>query len=131
MKTIRKNIFIPSTLTQSKRVTLSFLIMASLTFFVGSNSNLQFASAHKSSDGARIEFIEQFGTSDADFAQDVFAHSSGVYVVGVTEGTFPDQSGDDIQDQDAFLCKYSTDSDEEWTRQFGTSEADSPMNVSA
>src|SRR5215218_1610167 len=46
----------------------------------------------QSADEPNIEFIVQFGTSDLDNAEDVFADSSGVYVVGLTDGTFSGQT---------------------------------------
>jgi hypothetical protein len=131
MKTIEKNIVIPSTLTQAKKVTLAFLIMASLTFFVVSNSNLQFASAHKSPDAPHLDFIKQFGTPGGDDARGVFVDSSGdVHVVGITGGTLPDQTSEGGE-FDAFIRKYSSDGDEIWTRQFGTSGSDVANRVSA
>jgi hypothetical protein len=129
MKTIEKNIVIPSTLIQTKNVTLAFLIMASLTFFVVSNSNLQFASAHKSADAQHLDFIKQFGTPGGDDARGVFVDSSGdVYVVGITGGTLPDQTSEGGE-FDAFIRKYNSDGDEIWTRQFGTSEFDTAIEV--
>jgi hypothetical protein len=83
----------------------------------------------QSADEPNIEFIVQFGTSDLDNAEDVFADSSGVYVVGLTDGTFSGQTnegGDDV-----FIRKYNSDGDEVWTRQFGTSGADFARGVSA
>jgi hypothetical protein len=129
MKTIRKDIVIPSILTQAKKVTRAFLIMASLTFLVTSSSNLQFAFADKSSDTPDLEFIEQFGTSGGDDARGVFVDSSGdVYVVGITGGTLPDQTNEGGE-FDAYIRKYNSDGDEEWTRQFGTSEFDTAIEV--
>ncbi|HEY6757584.1 MAG TPA: SBBP repeat-containing protein [Nitrososphaera sp.] len=129
MKTIEKNIVIPSTLIQTKNVTLAFLIMASLTFFVVSNSNLQFASAHKSADAPHLDFIKQFGTPGGDDARGVFVDSSGdVYVVGITGGTLPDQTSEGGE-FDAFILKYNSDGDEIWTRQFGTSDFDTAIEV--
>jgi phage repressor protein C with HTH and peptisase S24 domain len=129
VKTIRKNVVIPSTLTQARKVTPTFLILASLTFLVISSSNLQFAFADKSSDTADLEFIEQFGTSGGDDARGVFVDSLGdVYVVGITGGTLPDQTSEGGE-FDAFIRKYNSDGDEEWTRQFGTSEFDTAIEV--
>jgi hypothetical protein len=130
VKTIRKNVVIPSTLTQARKVTPTFLILASLTFLVISSSNLQFAFADKSSDTADLEFIEQFGTSGGDDARGVFVDSLGdVYVVGITGGTLPDQTSEGGE-FDAFIRKYNSDGDEEWTRQFGTSEFEYASDVS-
>jgi hypothetical protein len=83
----------------------------------------------QSADEPNIEFIVQFGTSDLDNAEDVFADSSGVYVVGLTDGTFSGQTNEG--GDDAFIRKYNSDGDEVWTRQFGTSGADFARGVSA
>ncbi|MDQ3838632.1 MAG: SBBP repeat-containing protein [Thermoproteota archaeon] len=88
------------------------LMMASLMLAIG--LNVQFANAQN------IEFIVQFGTSDIDSADDVFADSSGVYVVGFTDGTLSDQASQG--GRDAFIRKYNSDGDEIWTRQFGMSD---------
>jgi hypothetical protein len=131
MKTIRKIIVIPHTLTQAKKVTPAVLIMASFTFLVISSSNLQLAFADKSSDTADLEFIEQFGTSGGDDGRGVFVDSSGdVYVVGITGGTLSDQTSEGGE-FDAFIRKYNSDGDEDWTRQFGTSGRDVANRVYA
>jgi hypothetical protein len=91
------------------------------------NSNLQFADAHKSGDKHDIEFIRQFGTSESDKARGVSADSSGVYVAGVTSGTFPGENSEG--DADIFVRRYNSDGDEIWTRQFGSSELDFVGNV--
>jgi hypothetical protein len=64
----------------------------------------------QSADEPNIEFIVQFGTSDLDNAEDVFADSSGVYVVGLTDGTFSGQTNEG--GDDAFIRKYNSDGDE-------------------
>ena len=53
------------------------------------------------------------GTSGNDSASGVSADSSGVYVVGTAQGTLPDQTSEG--GQDAFIRKYNSDGDEEWT----------------
>ena len=75
------------------------------------------------------EWTRQFGTSDVTEANAVFADSSGVYVVGLVEDSLPDQTSEG--GLDAFIRKYNSDGDEEWTRQFGTSERDVASGVSA
>src|SRR5215208_2641053 len=123
-----KNIIISS--VSAKKITVIRLIMASFILAIANCSNLEFADARKSADEPEIEFIRQFGTSSNDIANDVFADSSrGVYVVGTTEGTFPGQT--DEGNIDAFIRKYNADGDEEWTRQFGTSEGATANGVSA
>jgi hypothetical protein len=113
-----------SFLTHIKRVTLVFLIMASLILAI---ANISFANAQ------RIEFIVQFGTPEEasmTVARDVFADSSSgnVYVVGSTSGTLPDQTSEG--DLDAFIIKYDSNGEEIWTRQFGTEGEDSAQGVS-
>ena len=54
----------------------------------------------------------QFGTSDVTEANDVFADSLGVYVVGRVQGSLPDQTNEGRAD--AFIRKYNSDGDEEW-----------------
>ena len=61
----------------------------------------------QSADEPNIEFIVQFGTSDLDNAEDVFADSSGVYVAGSTEGAFPGETS--LGRIDAFLAKLVDD----------------------
>ena len=56
----------------------------------------------------------QFGTSEFDFALGVSVDpSSGVYVVGIVDGEFPGQTSE--EGNDAFIRKYNSDGDEEWT----------------
>jgi hypothetical protein len=81
------------------------------------------------SDGDEI-WTRQFGTSEEfESANDVFADSSGVYVVGDTSGALPGQTAEGFTD--AFIRKYNSDGDEIWTRQFGTSNPEVANGVSA
>jgi hypothetical protein len=117
-------------LIPTKKNTVISLIMASFILAIANSSNLQFADAQKSSDEPNIEFIEQFGTSGGDDARGFFVDSSGgVYVVGIVGGEFPGQTNEGGE-FDAFIRKYNADGDEEWTRQFGTSEFDTAIEVS-
>ena len=52
-----------------------------------------------------------------------------MYVVGIVGGEFPGQTAEGGE-FDAFIRKYNSDGDEEWTRQFGTSEFDTAIEVS-
>jgi hypothetical protein len=74
------------------------------------------------------QWTRQFGTSDDSIAQDIFADSSGVYVVGLVDGSFPNQPDEELID--AFIHKYNADGEEQWTRQFGTSGRDAAEGVS-
>ena len=69
-------------------------------------------------DGNEI-WTREFGTTLAEFANAVAADSSGVYVVGSTEGALPGQThvGDSNQ-ENAFIRKYDPNGTELWTRQF-------------
>jgi hypothetical protein len=108
-------------LIPTKKNTVVSLIMTSFILAIANSSNLQFADAQKSGDEPDLEFIEQFGTSGGDDARGVFVDSSGnVYVVGIASGTLPGQTNEG--GSDAFIRKYNSDGDEEWTRQFGTSD---------
>jgi hypothetical protein len=99
----------------------AFLLVASITVIVPLLINL------KSADAASI-FFDQFGSSFFDEALDVAVDSSGVYVVGHTEG---DLEGINAGSDDAFVRKYSLDGKTiEWTDQFGTSSSDAAHGVS-
>ena len=74
-------------------------------------------------------WTRQFGTSGFDEALGVSADSTGIYVVGGTEGALPGRSG--AGSFDAFVSKYDTAGNELWTRQFGTSGFDEALGVSA
>jgi hypothetical protein len=73
--------------------------------------------------GPTVLWLEQFGTNGRDYPNGISVVSSGVYVVGNTDGTFPGQTSSG--DLDGFIRKYTTDGNEVWTRQFGTSGSDS------
>ena len=71
-------------------------------------------------------WTRQFGTSTTDgggYGGGVAVNSSGVYVTGVTAGTFAGQtkSGGLF---DAFVQKFDLNGNAGWTRQFGTSNDD-------
>ena len=69
-----------------------------------------------------IEWIRQFGSTAQEFTHGVAADSTGVYVVGQSNGTLPGQtSGGSF---DSYIKKYDKDGNELWTRQFGTSGND-------
>jgi uncharacterized protein (TIGR03437 family) len=71
-------------------------------------------------------WTRQFGTSTSDgagYGGAVAADSSGVYVTGVTAGTFAGQTkvGGLF---DAFVQKFDLSGNPQWTRQFGTTSDD-------
>ena len=71
---------------------------------------------------------DQFGTSEDDSALSISVDSSGIYVVGITLG---DMEGSNAGNRDAFVRKYDAYGEVEWTRQFGTSEADFASSIGA
>jgi len=79
-----------------------------------------------------VLWTRQFGTTSNDFLYGVFAHTSGVYVVGnvdccaaVLPGFPPAASAD------AFIRKYDGNGNELWTRLYGTADADYAYSVAA
>ena len=85
-----------------------------------------------------FDWIQQFGSRDSwypeypgdDYATDVAADVSGIYVAGWTSGTLPGQtSAGDYGD--AFVRKYDANGNEIWTRQFGTAGYDYACSITA
>ncbi|MSO21450.1 MAG: hypothetical protein EXQ56_13535 [Acidobacteria bacterium] len=74
-------------------------------------------------------WTRQFGATTAaqDVATGAAADGAGVYVVGWTSGTLPQQSRQD--GTDAFIRKYDASGAEVWTRQFGTLSDDEALAV--
>src|SRR3990172_3537956 len=76
-----------------------------------------------------VVWTRQFGTSAAEWANDIQVGASGVYVTGPTEGgTFPGQTS--AGGRDVFVRKYDADGNVAWTRQFGTSSTDDSSGIS-
>jgi hypothetical protein len=73
-------------------------------------------------------WTRQFGTSFADNLLGISVDSTGVYVAGYTQGTFPGQTS--AGSADAFVRKYDANGNVIWTRQFGTSSADGIFGIS-
>jgi len=78
-------------------------------------------------DGNQI-WTRQFGSVAVDWAADISVDGTGVYLIGVTQGTLPDQAS--AGSWDAFVRKYDADGDVVWTRQFGTSDIDFGLGIS-
>src|SRR5689334_8917885 len=76
-----------------------------------------------------IEWYRQFGSTSNEFALGVAADSTGVYVVGFTDGTFPGQRS--LGARDAFIRKFDLSGRELWTQQFGTSASDEATSVNS
>ncbi len=75
-------------------------------------------------------WTRQFGTTGEDVANSVAvaADGSAVYVVGYTNGVFPNQAN--AGGQDAFVRMYDANATEIWTRQFGTATTDAAYRAS-
>ncbi len=73
-----------------------------------------------------IQWIRQFGTATLDSARHVDVDSTGVYVVGYTNGALPGQASAGVVgfNFDAFVRKYDTNGTELWTREFGSADND-------
>jgi len=68
----------------------------------------------------QIEWIDQFGTSYGDTAEDIVVNSDGdIYISGYTSGVLPEQTGIDGLAK-ACVRKYSPDGTVLWTNQFVT-----------
>jgi PKD domain/RTX calcium-binding nonapeptide repeat (4 copies)/Beta-propeller repeat len=81
-------------------------------------------------DGTAV-WTRQFGTAVNDFAHAISIDSSGVYVVGDTEGRLPGQTRILTGFPDSFVRKYDFDGAELWTRQYGSSSPNSARGVIA
>ena len=79
--------------------------------------------------GQTIDFIRQFGSPADEIAFGVALDGTGIYVVGFTSGTLPNQQSAGARD--AFLRRYDRCGNEEWTRQFGTSGEEIALGVAA
>ncbi|MBI4463481.1 MAG: hypothetical protein HY647_02145 [Acidobacteria bacterium] len=76
------------------------------------------AFVHKYDANGNVLWTRQFGTTASDAARGVASDTTGVYVVGETEGTFPGHTNSG--GSDAFVRKYDANGNEQWTRQFGS-----------
>ena len=76
-----------------------------------------------------VEWTRQLGSSEGDYAEGVFADSTGnAYITGLTRGSL--DGNPNAGELDIFLAKYDTNGNKLWTRQLGTSESDSGLGVS-
>ncbi|MEJ2720319.1 MAG: hypothetical protein P8181_04165 [bacterium] len=62
-------------------------------------------------------WTRQFGTTELDNGGLVGVHTSGVYVIGRTQGTFPGETN--YGQTDYYLTKFDYDGNVVWTREFG------------
>ena len=76
------------------------------------------AFVRKYSPSGDLMWTRQFGTTTDDLVSGVAVHSSGVYVVGYTTGTFPGAPGGN--GADVYIAKLAPDTGNTiWVRQFG------------
>ncbi len=73
-------------------------------------------------------WTRQFGTAVLDVATGIFSDTTGVYIVGLTEGTLPGQTSTGFRD--GFVKKYDTAGTEVWTRQFGGTSSGALRGIS-
>jgi len=70
------------------------------------------------------DWPKQFGSCSSDQGNDVAVDSSGnVYIVGTTSGEIDNHSS--LGSSDAFVVKYDDGGNKLWSKQLGTSMADS------
>jgi hypothetical protein len=74
-------------------------------------------------------WTSQFGTNKYDHAWSLATDGTGLYVTGITQGTFPEQTASGYGD--AFVAKFSPDGALLWVTQFGTKRFDLGSNVVA
>jgi hypothetical protein len=92
------------------------------------NSGFQDAFLRKyDTDGVEV-WTRQFGSSGTEQPNGIAGDASGVYVAGLTTGTLPGQTS--AGGNDAFVRKYDADGTHVWTRQFGTTAIELPLDVS-
>lgn len=73
-------------------------------------------------------WIDQFATGEPDFGKGVATDGAGhLYVVGMTYGDLKD--GQNPDDADGFVRKYTDRGQVEWTRQFGSDAYDTATGV--
>ncbi len=74
-------------------------------------------------------WIEQFGTSDFEYATGISSDNDGnVYVTGFTYGALADNSNLGLND--AYIAKYDASGNQVWIKQFGTSSFDEANEIS-
>ena len=79
------------------------------------------------SDAQNIEWIRQFGTDQLDEGFGVHADGLGnIFVAGLTRGSL---ARTNLGNHDAFVRKYNSDGNIQWTQQWGTSSIDGASDV--
>jgi hypothetical protein len=96
---------------------------------VGASFGLTDAFLRKYDGSGNVLWTRQFGSSNHDVGQGVSADRLGnVFVCGSTQGNL---AGSNAGSSDGFVRKYDASGNHLWTRQFGTSELDMSLGVSA
>lgn len=95
----------------------------------GSNAGLHDAFLAKYDSSGELQWTRQLGTSASDLGFGVSADERGdVYITGRTQG---DLDGTNAGSTDAFLSKYDSSGDLQWTRQLGTDKLEEGWAVSS
>lgn len=100
----------------------------------GTNAEFSGATTHGGQDifvmqyhyGGEPGWVRQFGTDQIDSALGIAADTSGLYVIGSTNGTFPGQISNGAQD--AYVMKLNEAGVMQWQHQFGTAGYDFAFN---
>jgi hypothetical protein len=79
-------------------------------------------------DGEMI-WLHQFTCSPGVTCYQITGDESGLYISGLTPGTFPGETNSGAAD--AFVVKYNRDGNQLWVKQFGTTGDEYPTGISA
>ncbi len=93
----------------------------------GTLSGFSDAFVRKYDTDGNVVWTRQFGSSDADAGNAIAADASGVYVAGNAPAALPGQTF--LGSVDIFVRKYDAAGNEQWTRQFGTTDFDLPSDI--
>src|SRR5438552_11796623 len=102
--------------TTARRFACALLLLASLLLLLPGTAQAQ-----------TIVWTREFGTTRYDIAFDAAADSTGVYVVGETDGNLGDQQ--QHGGGDAFIRRYSGGGAVRWTRSFANTQNDTANAV--
>jgi hypothetical protein len=83
----------------------------------------------KYDDQGKELWTRQFGTAEYDQARGAVAHDGAIYLAGWTLGTLPGQAAQGLHD--AMVVRLSSSGETKWIRQFGSSNLDDPIGISA
>jgi len=95
----------------------------------GPNAGSMDAFVAKYDAGGNLQWTRQLGTTDYDDSLSISADALGnVYISGQTEGSL---GGPNAGSNDAFVAKFDSGGNLQWTRQLGTTQGDQRSKVSA